>query len=218
VTLPAIASVEPSEAMPGQTLNVTINGSGFDGATAVSFGPGLVIKGFVVNSSIQIVAEITVGNTAVIGPRDVSVSTNVGVGTQPQGFAVIPLPDMTPDIEDMNPVAGLPGEDIQVVITGGNFTGATAISFGDGVTVRSFTVDSDTQISATISISRRAETGSRDVTVTTPEGTETLPGLFSIEVPPTSVPMYVWLLAGFGAAAVLLGLAGVLVWRKKLAH
>ncbi len=217
VALPAIASVNVTGAMPGESLEVTITGAHFGGALAVSFGSGVFIEGFELTSSSQIVAEISIGTTAVIGPRDVSVSTDIGIGTLTEGFAVTPLPDMTPDVDGVNPVAGLPGEEIEVVITGTNFTGATEVSFGEGITVHSFTVDSDTQITAIVDIGRRADVGARDVTVTTPEGTETFPAFFTVEAPPSSLPLYVWLLAGFGAAAVL-GVVGIVVWRKKLAH
>ena len=102
-----------------------------------------------------------------------------------------------------------------MVIVGNNFTGATEVSFGEGIVVRSFTVDSDTQITAAVNIGRTADLGTRDITVTTPEGTETFPAFFSVEAP--GMPLYVWLLAGLGAALVL-GLVGVVVWRKKFAH
>lgn len=72
---------------------------------------------------------------------------------------------------------------MNVVITGTNFTGATAVSFGAGVIVNSFVVDSNTQITANISILLSAAIGARDVSVTAPFGTGTLVGGFTVLTP-----------------------------------
>lgn len=75
---------------------------------------------------------------------------------------------------------------MNVVITGTNFTGATSVSFGAGITVTAFTVDSPTQITAIISIAETAALGPRDVSVTSPYGTGTLLNGFTVVTP--SVP------------------------------
>lgn len=55
-----------------------------------------------------------------------------------------------------------------MVIAGHGFTNATAVSLGTGVTITSFTVDSDTQITITkLWVSESASTGARTLTVTT---------------------------------------------------
>jgi len=217
MSIPVVNSVTFNEGFQGETLNVTINGAHFDGAMRVSFGWGVAVESFTVVDSTSIAAEIVIQDGAVPGMRNVSVSTARGTGTLENGFEVLALPPALPEIDDMQPDSGMPRDDIEVVITGSNFTGATEVSFGEGVTVRRFTVDSDTQITATVDVARDAQAGTRDVTVTTPEGTEAFPAFFTVEAPPTSVPLYVWLLAGLGGAAVL-GLAGFAIWRKKLAH
>jgi hypothetical protein len=72
---------------------------------------------------------------------------------------------------------------LEVTITGTNLTGASAVSFGDNVTVDNYTVDSDTQVTANITIAVAASPGARDVSVTTPEGTGTLIDGFIIKEP-----------------------------------
>ncbi len=69
---------------------------------------------------------------------------------------------------------------MDIVITGTSFTGATAVSFGSGITVSTFTVDSDTQITASITIAGNAALGSHDITVTTPYGSGTLTDGFTV--------------------------------------
>jgi hypothetical protein len=61
-----------------------------------------------------------------------------------------------------------------VTITGTGFTGATAVSFG-GTAATTFTVDSDTTITAT---TPAHAPGPVAVSVTTPGGTSNVPGLF----------------------------------------
>ncbi len=74
---------------------------------------------------------------------------------------------VTPTINSFAPTTAKSGE--TVVITGTNFTGATAVKIG-GVLVRSFTVVSGTQIRAIVG---KDATVSADVEVTTPEGSIT---------------------------------------------
>ena len=54
------------------------------------------------------------------------------------------------------------------------------MAFGSGVTVNSFTVNSSTQITASITISSTATVGSRNVSVTTPAGTATMTDGFTV--------------------------------------
>ncbi len=84
-------------------------------------------------------------------------------------------------ISSCNPINGVQGQTLAgVIITGTNFTGANNISFGVGVTISSFTLNSATQITASISITPGATPGSRDVSVMSPRGTGTLPGGFTV--------------------------------------
>jgi hypothetical protein len=84
-------------------------------------------------------------------------------------------------VTTVSPSLGLQGAtDLIVVITGAEFTGATAVSFGAGITVTTFVVDSDTQITATLSISKAAVPGTRDVSVTGVYGEGTLAAGFTV--------------------------------------
>lgn len=81
----------------------------------------------------------------------------------------------------ISPNQGARKATLDVVLTGDNFTGATAVSFeGMGITVNSFTVDTDEQITANITISASATCEARDVRVTTPLNAATLTDGFTI--------------------------------------
>jgi hypothetical protein len=86
-----------------------------------------------------------------------------------------------PTVTAVAPTSGAQGETLDVTIAGTYFTDATAVSFGSGITVNSYDVNSDTQIAANVSITADAATGARDVSVTTAAGTGTLSGGFTVE-------------------------------------
>ncbi|WP_276504254.1 DUF7619 domain-containing protein [Terrimonas pollutisoli] len=80
-----------------------------------------------------------------------------------------------PTITSFTPTSAAAGA--SVTITGANFTGATAVSFG-GIAAASFTVNSSTSITAVVSTG-----ASGNVSVTTPGGIATLAGFTFIPQP-----------------------------------
>ena len=84
-----------------------------------------------------------------------------------------------PAITNFLPIGGCQG-DAGIVITGTNFTGATAVKF-NGVSA-SYTVDNPTQITATVPLT--AITG--PISVTTPAGTTTSSTSFTVNALPTT--------------------------------
>ena len=85
-----------------------------------------------------------------------------------------------PLVISVNPNSGTYNKTLNITISGKKFTGATSVSFGTGISINSFTINSDTQITASITISSAATAGKRDVSVTTPKGTGTLTGGFTV--------------------------------------
>lgn len=156
INAPAIASFTPTSAVAGAT--VTITGTNFTDATAVSFG-GVAAASFTVDSPTSITVVVGQGASG-----DVSVTTPIAPGILP-GFTFLPAPT----IASFTPLAAGPGK--TVTLTGTNFTGATAVTFG-GVNAQSFTVVSPTVITAVIG----AIGASGSIAVTVPGGTTTLAG------------------------------------------
>jgi hypothetical protein len=97
-----------------------------------------------------------------------------------------------------------------VIITGTNFTGATAVKFGD-TDALSFTVDSATQITAVVDHGTSGK-----ITVTTARGTATSADNFP---PPASSAASVnwWLIVGIIAGVVLIGaiVLSLIVLRRR---
>ncbi len=178
-----MSSVSPTQEIQGQSLNVTITGTYFSTATSVSFGLGVSVDTFNIDSATQITAGITISSAATPGTRNVSVTNLGGTGTLTNGFTVNYAP---PTISSVNPNVGVQEQTLDVTITGTYLTAATSVGFGSGITVNSFTVNSATQITANITVSYSAAPGPRDVSVTTPGGTATFPNSFGVnQAPPT---------------------------------
>jgi hypothetical protein len=171
---PYVDSVNPGQGNQGETLTVTISGGRFEGTTSIDFGDGIAVDDYAFGSSL-ITANITIANDAVTGLRDVRVTTGNGTGVLPGGFSI---PDAA--IAGVSPEYGMQGQTMDVVVSGTNLGGATAVTFGNGINTVGFTVDSPTQITASISIAASAVIGTRDISVITPGSTASLEGMFSI--------------------------------------
>lgn len=162
---PTITSFSPTSGLPGAA--VTINGTNFDGATSVTFNG--VGASFTVNSSLRITATVPSGATT--GP--IRVTTPSGTATSSTNFRVGGAPTITSFAPTFGPVGTV------VTINGTNFTGATSVKFN--LTSASFTVDSDTKITATVP--NGATTG--PISVTGPGGTATSRAAFTVPGTPT---------------------------------
>ncbi len=87
-----------------------------------------------------------------------------------------------PTINTVNPNSGIQGQTLTITIIGNNFSGATNVNFGDGITVNSFIVNSATQITVSITIATDAASGDRNVRISTPVGAADKAGGFTVTV------------------------------------
>jgi len=164
--VPTISAFTPTSTTLGAT--VTITGTNFLGATAVSFG-GTAATTFNVASATSITAVVGAGASG-----NVSVTTPGGAASL-AGFT-FNLPIATPTIASFSPTTATSGA--TVTITGTNLTGATAVSFG-GTAATSFNVASATSITAVVGAG-----ASGNISVTTPGGTASQAG-FTFNADPT---------------------------------
>ncbi len=167
---PTISGFAPPSALAGAVI--TINGTNFTGATAVSFGTTPAAS-FTVVSATQITATVPGGVSA----GAVSVVTPNGTATSSAVFALLMPP---PIITNFTPTSGSPGASI--TITGQNFAGTNSVSFG-AAPVAGFTVSADGRtITATVG------TGSSGlVSVVTPNGLTSSSAAFTYLPPVPSI-------------------------------
>lgn len=162
IPVPAITSIGTSSGTTAGGTAVIITGSGFTGATAVSFGPASAAS-FTVNGDGQIVA-VTPPNPA--GTWDISVTTAGGTSALSSGDRFTFTAAAAPAITSISPTSGTSAGATIVSITGTAFTGASGVTFGG--LPGGFTVVSDTSIIAT---APPEAAGTYDIIVTTPTGT-----------------------------------------------
>ncbi|MCP2280467.1 IPT/TIG domain-containing protein [Nocardia amikacinitolerans] len=154
--MPTITSISPTSGPTTGGTSVTITGTGFAGPTTVRFGTTATT--FTLDSSTQITAIAPAGS---VGTVQVTVTTSAGTSNGvPYTYLAVPA------LSSINPGQGSTAGGTTVTLTGSGLTGATAVNFG-GAPAASFTVDSDTQITAV----SPAGTGFVSVTVTGPGGT-----------------------------------------------
>ena len=142
--------------------SVDILGQGFSNATGVKFGTGSGT--FVATTDAFMTAKVAAGATT----GKITVLEPGGNLATPQVFKIIPSVSM------IAPTSGPVGT--SVVITGMSLTQTTTVTFG-GVKATTFTVNSDTQVTATVPSG--AKTGK--VAVKTKGGSATAPGTFTVQ-------------------------------------
>lgn len=183
---PLLASVNPSTGQQGQqNLSITITGNFTHfapGATTADFGAGITVASLTVGSVTSATASLNIDPAAVLGARNVTVTTGSETVTLTSGFIVVaPRPSLTL----VSPNTGLQGQQNLVVsITGLNthfVQGLTQVSFGADVSVNSVTVSGATALTVQLNISASASPGARTVTVVTGAEQVVLPGDFSVQ-------------------------------------
>ncbi len=163
-TKPTITSFSPQSGKAG--TKVTIYGSSFAGASAVSFG-GINASSFSVIGDSVIIAVVDSGASG-----SVSVTTISGIDSL--GGFIFTLPPR-PTITSFTPITATIGT--KVTIQGSYFTNATSVSFG-GTAAKSFTLLNDSTITAIV-----GSGASGSVSVTTISGVDSLSG-FIFHLPP----------------------------------
>ncbi len=179
---PVITSFTPVSGFNG--TSVTITGNNFNNASAVSFG-GTPAASFTVNSPTTITAFLSTGSSG-----SVSVTTPFGTGSL-SGFTYAPVPI----VFSFTPTTAATGNSVS--ISGLNFTGTTAVSFG-GVPASGFTVVDQNNITAVVGIG-----ASGDVAVTNAFGTASKPGFTYIPQP--VITSFTPLSAGAGGVVTISG-------------
>jgi len=167
--VPAVSAVSPDAGPSAGGTSITITGTGFTGATAVTVG-GSACDSFSVDSATSITCTTPAGTP---GAASILVTTPGGTNAANTLYAYAPVPAVTAVSPGAGPTAG----GTSITITGTGFTSATAVTVG-GSACDSFSVDSATSITCT---TPAGSAGSASILVTTPGGTNAANTLYAYE-------------------------------------
>ena len=157
----SVSAVSPAQSPEAGGATVTITGFLFTGATGVDFG-GTPAASYTVDSDTQVTA-VTPAHTD--GTFDVTVTDANGTSATAAGDKFTYL-ESVPTVTGLSPSSGVSSGGTAVTITGTDLSTTSAVYFG-GTAASSFTVDSDTQVTA---VTRAQTNGTIDVTVTNSAG------------------------------------------------
>ncbi|HUY23344.1 MAG TPA: IPT/TIG domain-containing protein [Acidimicrobiales bacterium] len=163
--MPTVTGVAPTSGPTSGDDDVTITGTGFTGATTVTFGTVAATR-FTVVSDTKMTA---VSPAQAAGTRDILVSTTAGTST-PTAVDQFTYRAPLPTVTGVAPASGPASGGTTVTITGAGFTGTTRVVFGT-VAATSFTVVSDTRVTA---VSPAQAAGIRNIVLSTAVGTSAL--------------------------------------------
>jgi phospholipase C len=182
---PTVTAVQPDAGLAQGGTAVTISGSNFTEVAAVKFGSHE-------SSTVEVKSPTSLSATAPAGTGTVDVTVLSSSGTSPASpndrFTYVSS-GQPPSVKALSPPEGPSTGGTTVTVSGANFTGVTAVTFGS-TPATSFTVSSKTEI---LAVTPAEPAGIVRLAVTTPNGTsasstkdefefdETAPALSGIE-------------------------------------
>lgn len=173
---PSISSISPNSGAIGSSGTITVQGSNLTDIFTQSTTPNITGSGMsisvqsigappagpVVTGASQVTLAYTIAQNASTGAHNITLSNHFGTSNA----VAFNVGDPTPVITSVTPNVWQAGNSISVTITGTGFgTNPTLTLSGSGVSVQSITSAVDTQIVATISVSRQAPSESVTVQV-----------------------------------------------------
>jgi hypothetical protein len=191
--VPTITMITGSPGGTGGGNTVVITGTNLDSVSQVFFG-AISALSFTVNSSTQITA-VSPPQTA--GTYDITVQSAGGTSAVSSADRFVYNAALPPSVSGVSPGSGSAAGGITVTLSGSNFTGATAVFFGS-ISALSFTVNSDTSITAVVP---SQVVGTVDVTVQTPSGTSVVSANDHFQYTTAAVPQITAISPSTGSAA-----------------
>ncbi len=189
---PATISLDKLQGKQGETVTVNITGVGthfasgqttlnFDGTgTGITVSPSLIT----VNSATSATATLQIASTATTGSRNLSVVTGGEVAVPSTGIVFEIIAVAAPRVDYLSPKEAIQGQTVTSALIAINthFTAATPmVKFsGTGITVKSATATSDTNLSLSLELAANAPVGMQGITVTTGSEVATLANAFTV--------------------------------------
>ena len=180
---PYLSSVSPTAGTQGQmNENITFTGVltsfGTGGFTA-NFGPDITVNlPITINNSLSATANISISNTAFVGGRTASITTNGTI----YNFEFT-VNSSGASITSVTPASGIQGASVALAVTGSGThwaNGLTFASLGGLIVVNRVSVNSPTSAEVDITIPSAAATGVYSLTMSTNGEIETAHNAFTV--------------------------------------
>jgi RHS repeat-associated protein/uncharacterized repeat protein (TIGR01451 family) len=188
-----ISSFLPTTVAQGQqNVSIALTGSSThfaQGVSTAAIGSGITVNSLTVNSPISATAVISVDPSST-GTRSIVVTTG---GEAAASISQLNITTGTAELTLLTPPSAQPGtQNLSVSIAGlgTHFVQGTSVtSFGAGISVASFTVNSATSATAVLNIDPAATLGARTVTITTGSEVAAFNSGFNVVPAPPSVSL-----------------------------
>ncbi len=187
--IPTLISLSPSIGIRGQTYGVLITGTNFaEGVSSVGIlGSNITLNSDTVLNPSTILANITIGGTAVDGVRQFTVTNGGPEGGTSNGVGFTVGNNPVPTLTSITPDTATRLQSLELTIKGTNFyQGISSVSLGSGITVLNTVIDSAKQIRLNVTVTDTAATGPSAVSVINAGpggGTATLTNGFNVTNP-----------------------------------
>ena len=128
IPAPIITSLTPATGAQGETLDLTIMGTGFQSDAEASFsGSGITVNSTGFSSQTQLAVNLSIASDAAVGARDVTV-TNVSAGTSSTGAGMFTVTTVNPEVVSCTPDTSQHGKETTLSILGINFRDVPTIA------------------------------------------------------------------------------------------
>lgn len=164
---PTFTSLAPARLPQGaEARTLTATGSGILPGATMSLGDGVEELVPTDVSDTQVTVVVTLEPSIATGARDATlVNGDGGRATLTDGLEIVPGPKVT-EASPFQLEAGTRG----VTVTGSGFVAGLTATIDGGITVRSVTVTSSSQLTLTVTVPSSAPVGVRDLTVRNSDG------------------------------------------------
>ena len=95
LTVPTLTRISPNLGAQGATMNLALDGTSLALPLIIDAGPGITVSNVKVLSETQATATLTIAPDAVLGPRNINVTTSLGTSGNVPFTVVIPFPDLS---------------------------------------------------------------------------------------------------------------------------
>jgi len=201
---PSIVAVEPARGPATGGTQTVIYGSGFSGATSVSFGTNAA--GFFVGDDEHVFTNTPPGNP---GPVTVKISTPAGLSGASAGSTFTYLQPSPPAVSAVSPNHGTAAGGTNIFISGSGLGGATSVQVGNAILQRfQFFVQDDGLIQA-VTPAQHTNPSTVDVRVTTQAGVSAINANDQFTFTPAPTPSVIAVSPAAGPPGTVVFITGV---------